>query len=123
MNLLNSMFRLLSWEEGDAPTAHVALNADSTIYRAHFPGNPITPGVCMLQLVGELLEDRRQGTLVLQEVKNLKFVSPLSPVDTPEIAVTFGRCTLDGDTLAVRGTIVHGDTIFAKFSLIYQAVP
>ena len=34
----------------------VSLNASHIIYEAHFPGNPVTPGVCIIQIVKELVE-------------------------------------------------------------------
>ena len=30
------------------------LHPEHEIYQAHFPGNPITPGVCQVQIVAEL---------------------------------------------------------------------
>ena len=32
----------------------VILNPDHLIYKAHFPGQPVTPGVCILQIIQEL---------------------------------------------------------------------
>ena len=32
----------------------VKLNAENFIYQAHFPNNPITPGVCLIQMAVEL---------------------------------------------------------------------
>ena len=34
----------------------ITLNPAHPIFAGHFPGNPITPGVCMLQIIKELTE-------------------------------------------------------------------
>jgi len=43
--------------EGTAVRYDVQLDASHFIYQAHFPGEPITPGVCIIQIAKELLED------------------------------------------------------------------
>ena len=37
-------------------TAVLRCNPEHLIYQAHFPGNPITPGACLLQTAGEVLQ-------------------------------------------------------------------
>ena len=41
----------------DGAVYTLRLNPDHVIYKAHFPGEPITPGVCILQIGQELLSD------------------------------------------------------------------
>ena len=55
MQLLNSLFRVVDRrQEGEQTVFDVELCAEHLIYRAHFPGHPITPGVCVMQIVCEL---------------------------------------------------------------------
>ena len=39
------------------------LNPEHFIYQAHFPGEPVTPGVCILQIGKELLAELLQESL------------------------------------------------------------
>ena len=53
MILLNDFFQIV--ESGVDPKSgqlifKVRLNASHVIYKAHFPGMPITPGVCIIQM-------------------------------------------------------------------------
>ena len=50
MKLLNDFCTIAG---GDTDKIWLRLNPDHPIYHAHFPGNPITPGVCIVQIVGE----------------------------------------------------------------------
>jgi 3-hydroxyacyl-[acyl-carrier-protein] dehydratase len=86
MVLRDKMFSV-ECEEGSKTT--IQLHPDYLIYQAHFPGNPITPGVCIVQIIGELAESRVGRQLSLHKVVNLKFLAPLSPVETPFADVIF----------------------------------
>ena len=117
MILKDSMFTVTG---GTLDKVAVRLNASHTIYQAHFPGNPITPGVCIVQMIGELLGDRCGRRLALSKIVNLKFVAPISPVDTPDIEVAFTRCEVRGARYEAKGTIMAGEQLLTKFSIIYQ---
>jgi len=49
----------------------------------HFPGNPLVPGVVMLQHVAKALRDWRQKRLV--RVLEAKFLAPLYPGEHAEV--------------------------------------
>ena len=118
MRLQNNMYQLLRWHD-DPIAADIALLADHVIYRAHFPGQPVTPGVCILQIIGELLEDRLGAPLQLTTAKNLKFVRPLSPDENNEVTVTFRHIDSEDKTVKAKGDITAGGETFTSFSLIY----
>ena len=104
---------------GDNDTIRLRLNADHVIYHAHFPGNPITPGVCIVQMIGELMGQRCARRLVLQKIVNLKFVSTISPVEHPEIEVCLSAVDDSGAECRVKGHIAAGGELKTKFSLIF----
>ncbi len=55
MKLQNSMYRIVnSSEETDMIDYQIELNPEHYIYKAHFPGNPITPGVCIIKMITEV---------------------------------------------------------------------
>ena len=39
----------------DGAVYRVSLNPDCEVYKGHFPGNPISPGVCGIQMIRECL--------------------------------------------------------------------
>ncbi|MBR1872240.1 MAG: hypothetical protein IJ795_03420 [Bacteroidales bacterium] len=59
----------------------------SVIYKAHFPGYPITPGVCIVRIVTEMLHPGQ----TLSSARNIRFVSPLMPGDEARIEESGGR--------------------------------
>ena len=77
-------------------TATVLLNAQHDIFKGHFPNNPITPGVCMLQIFRELVEQSIHKKLFIKECSNVKFMALINPETHSELAITIGLQPFDG---------------------------
>ena len=78
------------------------LNPEHFIYQAHFPGEPITPGVCILQIGKELLAELLQESLEITHVKNVKFLSVISPLKEKKISYTFKKIETSEDPQEVK---------------------
>jgi len=67
--------------------ATFTIAADHPALAGHFPGNPIVPGVLVLEHVQKALE-ARVGPVRLTGVPQAKFLSPLRPDETCVIVFT-----------------------------------
>ena len=57
MILLNEFYTILQRTPGPGVVkATISINKKHRILEGHFPGLPVVPGVCMLQIVRELME-------------------------------------------------------------------
>lgn len=94
------------------------LNEGCVIYKAHFPGVPVTPGVCMIGMVTELLSDLTGKAQTLCGVKNAKFLMPLVPDGKP-VNVTFSkvRTSEEGECTAQAVMTDLNGNIYAKITL------
>ncbi|MFT4024998.1 MAG: 3-hydroxyacyl-ACP dehydratase, partial [Flavihumibacter sp.] len=57
--------------------AQLHWNADHAIFGGHFPGQPVVPGVCMIQMVQEVMETalgRRMQLVSSGSIKFLQFI-------------------------------------------------
>ena len=114
------------WESAGALTRGVAyeirLNESHFIYQAHFPSEPITPGVCVIQIAKELLEESLRQRLEIKMVKNVKFLNVISPTRTPLITFEFGKMTKDdtAKTCQVQVLVSAAEVLLAKLSFICQ---
>ena len=97
----------------------VHLNANHFIYAAHFPGNPITPGVCITQIVKELTEELVQKPLFLKVVKNIKFTQIINPLQYSDVIFSISTPREDENGYKVSASVVYGSDNFAKMSLIF----
>lgn len=88
MKLNGSFFEIISAEkpeaqaEGAAPVQssyRIRLNPGHEIYKAHFPEQPITPGVIIVRMAMELLSEALGRKAHLVGAPNIKFSSPLFP--------------------------------------------
>ena len=101
----------------DAAGATVRLLPESPVYRGHFPGYPITPGVCLVEIALELIAEMagqagHDGKVRLVAAKNIKFTSPIIPTSGTEL-----RFNLGGEGSERTVEILSGETLCAKMSL------
>jgi 3-hydroxyacyl-[acyl-carrier-protein] dehydratase len=97
---------------GNRADFRVALNADNFIYKAHFPDNPITPGVCLIQMAVELYAAAAGGSYRIGMLKNVKFTAPISPLEFAQIDVG-----IEFEGNRIKAVIKEKDMVFAKMSL------
>lgn len=117
--LNNDLFFLSAVQPTDgAVTAAVRFNADHAIFQGHFPGQPVVPGVCMLQLIKEILEQQTGKALLMQEASLCKFLSVIDPVKTPEVTAQVQYAN-DEARYQVNATLSGGDTTFLKLKAVF----
>lgn len=122
MKFLNDLYTVTAAsQDADAHRVTVRFNPSHPVYKAHFPGNPITPGVLLMQMARLMLEDILDKGLRLQEVANIKFNKPVCPDDTATF--TFARLTEQDNRLKASIRIEVEGTAYAKMSLVYNIVP
>lgn len=120
--LENSFYTIEKAEsKDDIYIAEVFFNSGHEIYKAHFPGNPITPGVCLLQIALELLNKKFDRNLRLIEAKNIKYLKIINPLENPRVDFIFQYRT-EKDLIFADIIIVAGDTAFTKVSATYKGL-
>ena len=121
MKLINDLFEVVSTtQHDDSCQCQVKFNPEHRIYKAHFPGNPITPGVCLMQMGEELLEQKYGKLLQLTVVKTIRFKKIVGPNDTP--TYTFTKEVLDQDALSVDIIVSDEEGESVKMSLQYKVL-
>ena len=124
--LIDSLFTIRSREETPAGCTYVlAPDAGHTIYRAHFPGDPVTPGVCIIQTVKELAERTVGRPLFLRTVRNTKFLRVIDPRKATEVTfpLAIEQSVGEGSAIGVSCVVTDGgEEVFAKVSLLLEEV-
>jgi 3-hydroxyacyl-[acyl-carrier-protein] dehydratase len=86
--LLNKLFIISTIDvssDFDRVNAVIILKKDHPVFKGHFPGNPILPGVCTVQIIGELLENALKKELMLTRASSIKYLGFINPIITPVI--------------------------------------
>ena len=97
----------------------VELNPEHPVYKVHFPGNPITPGVCIIQIIKELSEEILQRKLFLKQIHNVKFLNVINPLENKEVTFSISISSGDEDVYKTSATVSNNDNQFAKLSLLF----
>lgn len=124
MKLLDQLFILDEITETENGfEAVLQTSPEHLIYSAHFPGNPITPGVCIIQIANELLEKQLGKRLYLNIIKNVKFLSVIIPAEGKKIKYAFSGIA-ETETGCKTQVVVSDETmVYAKMSLIFGYEP
>ena len=110
-----SITEVMDFENGR--TYRLALHASHPIFQAHFAGNPIMPGACIVQMIKELTADYYCRKFFTCVVKNMKFLHPIDPFASPEISVRLAYTQNETNRVSVSAMIESGDTVFSKSTL------
>ena len=122
----------------DGSGATLRLLPESPVYRGHFPGYPITPGVCLVQMALEVIgqmadqvghdgkkeeaghdgkkeEVGHDVPVKLVAAKNIKFTSPVIPEEGMELRFNISG---EGENWSVE--VFNGEALSAKMSLTVE---
>jgi 3-hydroxyacyl-[acyl-carrier-protein] dehydratase len=87
--ILGDLFQAKMQHDPGVITAQLTLNAAHPIFEGHFPTQPVVPGVCMMLLMRELLENALGQPLSLVSADHAKFLTMLRPGDTVQAEIHY----------------------------------
>lgn len=122
--VLKDFYKILSEEKiNDSKyIVTILVNEKHEVFKGHFPGNPIMPGVCMIQIIKELTEAITKSTLIIQTLVNVKFMALINPEATPELRLELDIVTTEDDLVKVKNTTYFNDTVALKLSNVYKKI-
>ncbi|MCX6250625.1 MAG: 3-hydroxyacyl-ACP dehydratase [Bacteroidetes bacterium] len=123
--LINKFYTILSTDDTGPVTGEnkggkqykctIELDKQHPIYKGHFPGNPVVPGVCQIQIIGELFSGiiGKQVTLTCSD--NIKFLHMIDPRIHHVLNISLIYTGKDENEWDVTSLISGDDLIFLKF--------
>jgi 3-hydroxyacyl-[acyl-carrier-protein] dehydratase len=88
--LMNDFYRIEYLQRDlNSVSCKIAFNQHHDIFKGHFPGQPVVPGVCMMEMVKELLEQQTDQTLWLRNAGLVKFLQLKTPDVEPVITISW----------------------------------
>lgn len=117
-------FTLESGEKnGNSATYRCRLHPEAPVFKAHFPGFPVLPGVLTLKMVVDAINASQffsTQTLTVQSIGNAKYLAVVNPQETQEVEISVTlKAEKNADEPAVfqfKATVQNGETRFATFS-------
>lgn len=113
--LKGSLYQIHKCDDQDGVIkAVLQVDIHHDIFKGHFPGQPVLPGACMLQMVREVLEDTLSRKLTLKKADNLKFLQVIDPTanNILDLALNY---SITEDGVRSNATLSCGGTACFKF--------
>ncbi len=98
-------------------TVHV--NENHAIFKGHFPGQPVVPGACLLQMAKEITEHITESKLQMLRADELKFLSPINPFDN-NILLGSINYSIGGDNeISITSTFHQNNAVCFKCKAVF----
>ena len=120
--LIEGLYNTESFKKNEESiSAKIKLNPKHEIFKGHFPGKPIMPGVCMIQIIKELTERSLDQELFLSVAANVKFMAIINPKTDPILLIKISLTETDG-LIKVKSTTIFGETVALKLSATFKSM-
>jgi 3-hydroxyacyl-[acyl-carrier-protein] dehydratase len=99
----------------------ISIDKDHRIFKGHFPGNPVMPGVCMIQIIKELTEEVVGKKLFLAVSSNIKFMAIINPDTDPDLTLVLDISQAENE-VKIKNTTSFGETLALKLNAVFKVV-
>lgn len=96
--------------------AAILLHPDHPIFKGHFPEHPVLPGVCMLEMITEILGSHLQKRFRIMSAPMIKFLHMIVPDKDPLIHFEI-KYEAGAKNILAQGKIYSGERAFMKCQL------
>ena len=98
--------------------ADLEINAAHKIFEGHFPEQPVTPGVCMMQMIKEITEKVAGSRSQLIKADEMKFLSIIDPQQNNHIRAEI-KYSITDDKISVVASLSKDTVIHFKFKGLF----
>ena len=118
--LIKNLYKVNNLVTNNCQTvAQISINKDHEIFKGHFPGHPVMPGVCMIQIIKELTEEVVGKKLFLSVSSNIKFMAIINPDTDPDLTLVLDISQAEHE-VKIKNTTSFGETLALKLNEIFR---
>lgn len=116
--MINDFFIVLDTKENTPGIlrSEIKLNKEHDIFKGHFPGMPIVPGICMIQIIKEVLSIYVEKDLLLKNADSIKFLSIINPQIDNNLFLEIEYKYVGKTHIIIKSKIFLKEKIFMKLS-------
>lgn len=107
--------------EADSYTIQLELNADHEVYKGHFPGQPVLPGVCSMQIVKECVEKIKEKELRYSQIQTCKFLSVIDPKADNQVELAIILADGENGSISLQADIIQKQQPVTKLKATLKA--
>ena len=101
----------VSKQEDGSMLFQISLRADSAVYQGHFPGEPVSPGICNIQMIKECAEQTVGKPLFLNNLQQCRLTTLVTPLAHPKVEVTIQMEEKD-EFYKLKATLGKGEEVY-----------
>lgn len=117
--LNNDFFSITDFQqEENTVKATLVLNPEHLIFEGHFPDFPVVPGVCMMQMMREVMEKVLNKKTNIKKADHLKFLSLINPQETTVVDTVLTYKNLEDGNISVDAKIFNDTITFFKMRCV-----
>jgi len=123
---LNSLYKIkqiLTEVSGSKFSIIIELNPSHEIFNGHFPGNPILPGVCMVQILKELLINCSGSKLILKKAGSIKYLYIIDPRVNNIIHFNIEMNKTENGDIICNAVLNSESVVFCRFKGEFKVLP
>ena len=105
--------------ESGSINAVLEINTQHNIFQGHFPGQPVVPGVCMLQMVKEVLETAFAKPTRVSGADNLKFLTILDPTVQQKVSIEIKYQNEEAEKIKLSASLRDDSRTYFKMSGVF----
>ena len=114
--LLNNFFTINDSVNSETEIwAELFINADHKIFEGHFPNQPVVPGVCMMQMIKEILEQVIGKETSLLQALDMKFLAVINPLENNLIHASIKYTTDENGAINIVASLFKDELVHFKF--------
>ncbi len=114
--LLNDFFTIEKMEAtGMELKAELVINPGHKIFEGHFPGQPVVPGVCMMEMVKEIIEQVLGKKTSLVKAQEMKFLAVIDPLRNNLISANIKYTTGENGSINVVASFFKEELMHFRF--------
>ncbi|MBS1754357.1 MAG: 3-hydroxyacyl-ACP dehydratase [Ferruginibacter sp.] len=122
MILLNDFFTIDEKTVSDTEIkTQLHINAGHRIFEGHFPNQPVVPGVCMMQMIKEILEHILGKETNLVQATDMKFLAIINPQEKNLIQASIKYVASESGKISIQATLYKDELVHFKFKGQLQA--
>jgi 3-hydroxyacyl-[acyl-carrier-protein] dehydratase len=115
LNDLYTIKQVMRDGKSNKMTIEIELNPSNEIFKGHFPGEPILPGACTVQILKELLIGQTGRNLILTKAVTIKYLSFINPEVNNIVNFDIELQEIENNRLHCDASVHSESVVFCKF--------
>jgi len=115
LNGLYTIKQILQEGSNNSLSVLIRLNPSDEIFKGHFPGNPILPGVCIIQILKEILMHQSGNKLILSNATSIKYLSVINPCVNSIISIDVELNEMENENISCSALLYFESVVFCRF--------